>query len=122
VRDALLGLPVQDRDWVVVGAAETACPWAGLSGVFCTRTTVRATLARTERRLPRLGFAFMPLPTASGADLTRATAINSIFQQIKPGLAVQRLKSRRVDALIDLRCGATARCCAATSPAFRGRP
>ncbi len=25
VRDALLGLPVKDRDWVVVGATATEC-------------------------------------------------------------------------------------------------
>ena len=38
VRDKLLGLPVQDRDWVVVGAtAETLPGRAGFSGVFASR-------------------------------------------------------------------------------------
>ncbi|MFX8377756.1 multifunctional CCA tRNA nucleotidyl transferase/2'3'-cyclic phosphodiesterase/2'nucleotidase/phosphatase, partial [Acinetobacter baumannii] len=57
VRDRLLGLPVQDRDWVVVGASPQALLDAGYQPVgkdfpvFLHPTThEEVALARTERK------------------------------------------------------------------------
>ena len=67
VRDALLGLPVNDRDWVVVGATPEAMIQAGFLPVgkdfpvfLHPQTREEHALARTERKTARgyHGFAF----------------------------------------------------------------
>ena len=57
VRDHLLGLPVKDRDWVVVGAdaqtmlAQGYQPVGRISPYFSIRTAMKNNaLARTERK------------------------------------------------------------------------
>ena len=57
VRDALLGLPVKDRDWVVVGATVEAMLAAGYQQVgkdfpvfLHPKTHEEYALARTERK------------------------------------------------------------------------
>ena len=67
VRDALLGLPVNDRDWVVVGATPQDMITAGYLPVgkdfpvfLHPQTREEYALARTERKTARgyHGFAF----------------------------------------------------------------
>ncbi|MBK8073157.1 MAG: multifunctional CCA addition/repair protein [Ramlibacter sp.] len=100
VRDQLLGLPMQDRDWVVVGAtpeemiAQGFLPVGRDFPVFLhPRTKEEYALARTERKTARgyHGFAFH-----AAADVTleqdlarRDLTINSIAAQQGPtGLTV----------------------------------
>ena len=59
VRDRLLGLPVKDRDWVVVGASPEALLKAGYQPVgkdfpvfLHPETHEEVALARTERKPP----------------------------------------------------------------------
>lgn len=91
VRDALLGLPVKDRDWVVVGATPEAMLAAGYSQVgsdfpvfLHPQSKEEYALARTERKTGRgyAGFSFN-----SGSDvsieqdlLRRDLTINAIAQ------------------------------------------
>jgi tRNA nucleotidyltransferase (CCA-adding enzyme) len=91
VRDALLGLPAGDRDWVVVGATPEAMaargfiPVGGDFPVFLhPRTKEEYALARTERKSGRgyKGFTFY-----TGADVTlnddltrRDLTVNAIAQ------------------------------------------
>ncbi len=67
VRDALLGLPVQDRDWVVVGASPTVMLDKGYTPIgrdfpvfLHPKTHEEYALARTERKTARgyHGFSF----------------------------------------------------------------
>ena len=71
VRDELLNLPVQDRDWVVVGATPEEMLAAGFRPVgkdfpvfLHPRTQEEYALARTERKTAPgyAGFAFTPRP------------------------------------------------------------
>ena len=71
VRDRLLGLPVQDRDWVVVGASPDALLKAGYQAVgrdfpvfLHPETHEEVALARTERKTAAgyHGFAFHAAP------------------------------------------------------------
>ncbi len=89
VRDALLGLPVQDRDWVVVGATPEAMVAQGYLAVgrdfpvfLHPQTHEEYALARTERKTARgyHGFAFHTAPDVTLAqDLARRDlTINSI--------------------------------------------
>ncbi|MEY2633013.1 MAG: hypothetical protein RIR00_1667 [Pseudomonadota bacterium] len=81
VRDALLGLPVKDRDWVVVGATPEALLAQGFRPVgrdfpvfLHPRTHEEYALARTERKSGRgyHGFTFHAAPDVSlEADLAR---------------------------------------------------
>jgi tRNA nucleotidyltransferase (CCA-adding enzyme) len=81
VRDRLLGLPVQDRDWVVVGATPAALLAAGYQPVgqdfpvFLHPTThEEVALARTERKTGAgyHGFAFHAAPEVTlEEDLAR---------------------------------------------------
>ena len=77
VRDTLLGLPVGDRDWVVVGASPEQLaqrgfiPVGGDFPVFLhPRTKEEFALARTERKSGRgyQGFTFYTGPDVSLAD------------------------------------------------------
>lgn len=89
VRDALLGLPVQDRDWVVVGATPEALTALGYLPVgrdfpvfLHPQTKEEYALARTERKTARgyRGFAIHAAPDVTlEQDLARRDlTINSI--------------------------------------------
>jgi tRNA nucleotidyltransferase (CCA-adding enzyme) len=89
VRDALLGLPVQDRDWVVVGATPEAMTALGYVPVgkdfpvfLHPRTREEYALARTERKTARgyRGFAVHAAPEVTlEEDLARRDlTINAI--------------------------------------------
>ncbi len=89
VRDALMGLPVQDRDWVVVGATPQAMLDAGYLPVgrdfpvfLHPRTHEEYALARTERKTApgHQGFAVHAAPDVTlEEDLARRDlTINSI--------------------------------------------
>ena len=91
VRDALLGLPVQDVDWVVVGATPEELVAAGYLPVgkdfpvfLHPQTREEYALARTERKTARgyRGFAISAAPDVTlEQDLARRDlTINSIAQ------------------------------------------
>jgi len=91
VRDALLGLPVNDTDWVVVGATPEDMIAAGYLPVgkdfpvfLHPRTREEHALARTERKTGRgyRGFAFHAAPNVTlEQDLARRDlTINAIAQ------------------------------------------
>jgi tRNA nucleotidyltransferase (CCA-adding enzyme) len=91
VRDALLGLPVHDEDWVVVGATPDAMIQAGFLPVgkdfpvfLHPETRDEYALARTERKTGRgyHGFAFHAAPDVTlEQDLARRDlTINAIAQ------------------------------------------
>ncbi len=92
VRDALLGLPAGDRDWVVVGAtpedmaARGFIPVGGDFPVFLhPRTKEEYALARTERKSGRgyKGFTFHTGPDVSLEDdlQRRDLTVNAIAQR-----------------------------------------
>ena len=89
VRDALLGLPVKDRDWVVVGATPEAMSAQGFVPVgrdfpvfLHPQTHEEYALARTERKTARgyRGFAIQASPEVTLEDdlARRDLTINSI--------------------------------------------
>ncbi len=91
VRDALLGLPSSDRDWVVVGATPEALIAQGYKPVgkdfpvfIDPRTGEEVALARTERKTAPgyHGFAFHAAPEVTlEQDLARRDlTINAIAQ------------------------------------------
>lgn len=91
VRDALLGLPVNDRDWVVVGATPQEMITGGFLPVgrdfpvfLHPQTREEHALARTERKTARgyHGFAFYAEPDVTlEQDLARRDlTINAIAQ------------------------------------------
>src|SRR3954466_3293020 len=91
VRDALLGLPVNDRDWVVVGASPQQMIGSGFLPVgkdfpvfLHPETREEYALARTERKTGRgyHGFAFHAAPDVTlEQDLARRDlTINAIAQ------------------------------------------
>ncbi len=91
VRDALLGLPSSDRDWVVVGASPEALLAQGFRPVgkdfpvfIHPETGEEVALARTERKTGRgyHGFAFHAAPEVTLEDdlRRRDLSINAIAQ------------------------------------------
>ncbi len=91
VRDALLGLPVVERDWVVTGASPDAMVAAGYQPVgkdfpvfLHPKTKEEHALARTERKSGRgyQGFTFHTGPEVTLEDdlLRRDLSINAIAQ------------------------------------------
>ncbi len=98
VRDALLGLPVQDRDWVVVGAtpdelvAQGFLPVGKDFPVFLhPQTRDEYALARTERKTAR-GYRGFEIHAAPGVTLEedlarRDLTINSIAIHARPAWA-----------------------------------
>ncbi|HEU0283382.1 MAG TPA: multifunctional CCA tRNA nucleotidyl transferase/2'3'-cyclic phosphodiesterase/2'nucleotidase/phosphatase, partial [Gallionella sp.] len=91
VRDQLLGLPVQDRDWVVVGSTPEAMVAQGFQPVgkdfpvfLHPQTHEEYALARTERKTARgyKGFAVYAAPdvTLEQDLLRRDFTINAIAQ------------------------------------------
>ncbi|MDY0743567.1 multifunctional CCA addition/repair protein [Paucibacter sp. R3-3] len=106
VRDALLGLPVQDRDWVVVGADPAAMLEAGYTPVgrdfpvfLHPETHEEYALARTERKTARgyHGFAFHAAPDVSlEQDLVRRDlTINAMAQDADSGAIVDPYGGQR---------------------------
>lgn len=96
VRDALLGLPVQDRDWVVVGATPEELVAAGFQPVgkdfpvfLHPDTREEYALARTERKTARgyRGFQVQASPDVTlEQDLARRDlTINAIAAPLAPG-------------------------------------
>ncbi len=94
VRDALLGLPVNDHDWVVVGASPQEMISAGYLPVgrdfpvfLHPQTREEYALARTERKTARgyHGFAFHAEPNVTLEDdlARRDLTINAIAQDEK---------------------------------------
>jgi tRNA nucleotidyltransferase (CCA-adding enzyme) len=89
VRDALLGLPVEERDWVVVGASAADLESLGYRRVgkdfpvfLHPKTGEEYALARTERKTGPgyTGFAFDAAPTVTLDDdlKRRDLTINAI--------------------------------------------
>ncbi|MEK8053531.1 multifunctional CCA addition/repair protein [Ideonella sp. DXS22W] len=96
VRDRLLGLPVQDRDWVVVGSTPEAMLRAGYRPVGADfpvflhpETGEEYALARTERKAGRgyHGFTFHAAPNVTLEDdlARRDLTINAIAQDPDTG-------------------------------------
>ena len=96
VRDRLLGLPVNDRDWVVVGSTPEAMVEAGYTPVgrdfpvfLHPQTHEEYALARTERKSGRgyLGFVVLASPEVTLAqDLARRDlTINAIAEDPATG-------------------------------------
>jgi tRNA nucleotidyltransferase (CCA-adding enzyme) len=123
VRDALLGLPVVERDWVVVGASADELIALGYRRVgkdfpvfLHPRTHEEYALARTERKTAPgyTGFAFDAAPTVTLEDdlKRRDLTINAIARR-EDGAIVDPLRGRA-----DLE----ARVLRHVSPAFREDP
>ena len=111
VRDALLGLPVQDRDWVVVGATPEELTAQGFLPVgrdfpvfLHPDTREEYALARTERNTARgyRGFEVHAAPDVTlEQDLARRDiTINSIAVKARPH-CVKGLFDINFDTLID---------------------
>jgi tRNA nucleotidyltransferase (CCA-adding enzyme) len=112
VRDALLGLPVQDRDWVVVGATPEEMVGQGFVPVgkdfpvfIHPKTGEEYALARTERKSARgyRGFVVHAAPDVTlEQDLARRDlTINSIAAPAH-SLSASGQFDLNFDALIDL--------------------
>lgn len=93
IRDALLGLPVGERDWVVTGATPEAMVAAGYKPVgkdfpvfLHPRTKEEHALARTERKSGRgyHGFTFHTGPEVTIEDdlIRRDLTVNAIAQAV----------------------------------------
>ncbi|MBK0394730.1 multifunctional CCA addition/repair protein [Ramlibacter algicola] len=105
VRDALLGLPVNDRDWVVVGATPEEMAQAGYLPVgrdfpvfLHPETREEYALARTERKTGRgyHGFAFQADPTVTlEEDLARRDLTINAIAQAGDGSLVDPFGGRR---------------------------
>ncbi len=105
VRDALLGLPVNDRDWVVVGAAPQEMIAAGYLPVgkdfpvfLHPQTREEYALARTERKTARgyHGFAFHAEPDVTlEQDLGRRDLTINAMAQDEHGQLVDPFGGRR---------------------------
>jgi tRNA nucleotidyltransferase (CCA-adding enzyme) len=104
VRDALLGLPVNDRDWVVVGAAPQQMIAAGYLPVgkdfpvfLHPETREEYALARTERKTARgyHGFAFHAEPDVTlEQDLARRDLTINAMAQEPGGLLIDPFGGR----------------------------
>lgn len=102
VRDALLGMPVQDRDWVVVGGTPESMAGLGFTPVgkdfpvfLHPQTHEEYALARTERKSGRgyKGFVVQASPDVSLEDdlARRDLTINAIAQALHPDPATGRI-------------------------------
>lgn len=104
VRDALLGLPVNDRDWVVVGATPDEMALAGFLPVgrdfpvfLHPQTREEYALARTERKTGRgyHGFAFHADPGVTLAeDLGRRDLTINAMAQDEAGTLIDPFHGR----------------------------
>lgn len=123
VRDALLGLPVVERDWVVVGASAEELEARGFRRVgkdfpvfLHPRTGAEYALARTERKTAPgyTGFAFDAAPTVTlEEDLARRDLTVNAIARAEDGTIVDPWAGRA-----DLE----ARILRHVSPAFREDP
>ena len=123
VRDALLGLPVQERDWVVVGATPDELTAQGFKRVgkdfpvfLHPKTGEEYALARTERKTGRgyTGFTFDAAATVTlEQDLERRDLTINAIARDSDGAIVDPWAGRA-----DL----TARVLRHVSPAFREDP
>jgi len=123
VRDALLGLPVVERDWVVVGASAAELEAQGFRRVgkdfpvfLHPRTGEEYALARTERKTAPgyTGFAFDAAPTVTlEQDLGRRDLTINAIARAEDGTLVDPCAGRA-----DLE----ARILRHVSPAFREDP
>jgi tRNA nucleotidyltransferase (CCA-adding enzyme) len=105
VRDALLGLPVHDRDWVVVGATPQEMINAGYLPVgkdfpvfLHPQTREEYALARTERKTARgyHGFAFYAEPDVTlEQDLARRDLTINAIAQGDDGLLIDPFHGQR---------------------------
>ena len=106
VRDRLLGLPVNDRDWVVVGSTPEAMTAAGFTPVgrdfpvfLHPQTHEEYALARTERKSGRgyLGFTVLAAPEVTlEEDLARRDlTINAIAEDPATGALVDPFGGQR---------------------------
>src|SRR4051812_279235 len=105
VRDALLGLPVNDRDWVVVGATPQAMAEAGFLAVgrdfpvfLHPDTREEYALARTERKTAPgyHGFAFHADPGVTlEDDLARRDLTINAIAQAADGTVIDPFQGRR---------------------------
>ncbi len=105
VRDALLGLPVNDRDWVVVGATPEEMLVAGYLPVgrdfpvfLHPQTREEYALARTERKTARgyHGFAFHADPSVTlQEDLARRDLTINAMAQAGDGAIIDPFGGRR---------------------------
>jgi len=104
VRDVLLGLPVKDRDWVVVGATPEALIAQGFLPVgrdfpvfLHPRTREEYALARTERKTARgyHGFAFYSAPDVTlEQDLARRDLTINAIAQDEQGTLIDPYRGR----------------------------
>jgi tRNA nucleotidyltransferase (CCA-adding enzyme) len=123
VRDALLGLPVEERDWVVVGASADELIALGFRRVgkdfpvfLHPRTNEEYALARTERKTAPgyTGFAFDAAPTVTlEQDLQRRDLTINAMARTEDGEIIDPWAGR---ADLD------ARVLRHVSPAFREDP
>jgi tRNA nucleotidyltransferase (CCA-adding enzyme) len=105
VRDALLGLPVQDRDWVVVGATPEDMVRAGFRAVgqdfpvfLHPQTQEEYALARTERKVSAgyKGFVFHADPQVTlEQDLARRDLTINAMAQDESGAVVDPYGGRQ---------------------------
>jgi len=105
VRDALLGLPVNDRDWVVVGATPHEMIGAGFLPVgkdfpvfLHPQTREEYALARTERKTARgyHGFTFHAEPDVTlEQDLARRDLTINAIAQDQHGVLVDPFHGQR---------------------------
>lgn len=106
VRDRLLGLPVNDRDWVVVGSTPEAMAAAGYTPVgrdfpvfLHPDTHEEYALARTERKSGRgyLGFTVQAAPDVTLEDdlARRDLTINAIAEDPATGALVDPFGGQR---------------------------
>jgi hypothetical protein len=91
VRDELLGLPVQDRDWVVVGATPEEMAARGFTAVgkdfpvfLHPETHEEYALARTERKTGRgyHGFAFHTAPEVDVVEVILAAPADKVHSAV----------------------------------------
>jgi tRNA nucleotidyltransferase (CCA-adding enzyme) len=123
VRDALLGLPVVERDWVVVGASADELTAQGFRRVgkdfpvfLHPRTNEEYALARTERKTGPgyTGFEFNSAPTVTlEQDLERRDLTINAIARTEDGELIDPWAGR-----VDLE----ARVLRHVSPAFREDP
>ena len=105
VRDALLGLPAADRDWVAVGSTPEAMVAAGYRPVgrdfpvfIDPKTGEEIALARTERKTAPgyHGFAFHAEPTVSlEEDLSRRDLTINAIAQAEDGTLIDPFGGQR---------------------------
>lgn len=105
LRDALMGLPVQDRDWVVVGGSPQDMEAAGFRAVgqdfpvfLHPQTQEEYALARTERKVAAgyRGFAFYAAPDVTlEQDLERRDLTINAMAQDESGAIIDPFGGQR---------------------------